>query len=302
MKVIDILCDKKLHMAGVFESGKSGMRRIRLCGAEPMPACEASGPVSFSYAAAADEVFVLYRLCVLPVSILVAIVGNARGGAATGATQYSDVLVPMQELDEPVDVTHTRKSTRNAAGKNLMTHKSPLKALAASIVVYLIVTNANGEVLDAAPGGFTISHKTEISAGRIDVYNAAVNNIGDWWSDDHTLSGNAGNMYIEATTHGCFCEKLGEAGGVVHLTVTFVNPGVILRLSGGLGPLGLMGVYGNMTWEFEDGENGTIVTLNYAVGGYLAGGLDSIAEAVNGVLVEQMTSLKTFVEDGNGEG
>ena len=172
-----------------------------------------------------------------------------------------------------------------------MTPKLPLKVLAC-----LIAANANGEVLDAAPGGFSISHQTQVSAGRIEVYNAAVNNIGDWWSDDHTLSGDAGNMYIEARTQGCFCERLGETGGVVHLVVTFVNPGVILRLSGGLGPLGLMGVSGNMTWEFVDAENGTIVKLNYAVGGYMDGGLDSIAEAVNGVLVEQMTSLKAFVE------
>ncbi len=181
-----------------------------------------------------------------------------------------------------------------------MTHESRLKALTASLIACLIVTQANGEVLDAAPGGFTIRHQIEISAARIDVYNAAVNNIGDWWSDDHTLSGNAGNMYIEARTQGCFCENLGEAGGVVHLVVTFVNPGVILRLTGGLGPLGLMGVNGNMTWEFQDSEHGTIVTLSYAVGGYMDGGLDSIAEAVNGVLVEQMASLKAFAENGGG--
>ncbi len=177
-----------------------------------------------------------------------------------------------------------------------MTHVSRLKALTAPLAVCLIMTQASGEVLDAAPGGFTVSHQTQISAGRIHVYNAAVNNIGDWWSDDHTLSGDAGNMYIEARTQGCFCENLGEAGGVVHLVVTFVNPGVILRLTGGLGPLGLMGVNGNMTWEFQDSEDGTIVKLNYAVGGYMDGGLDSVAEAVNGVLVEQMTSLKAFVE------
>jgi hypothetical protein len=181
-------------------------------------------------------------------------------------------------------------------GKNLMTHERPLKAFSALAIACFIVTAADAAVLDAAPGGFTISYMTEISASRTDVYNAAVDNIGDWWSDDHTLSGDAGNMYIDARTQGCFCEVLGEGAGVVHLTVTFVNPGVILRLSGGLGPLGLMGVSGNMTWEFEDSENGTIVTLNYAVGGYLPDGLDSIAEAVDGVLVEQMTSLKAFVE------
>ncbi len=183
-----------------------------------------------------------------------------------------------------------------------MTHRSTLKAFAASLIACLMVTSANAEVLDSAPGGFTISHQTEISAARIDVYNAAVNKVGDWWSDDHTLSGNAGNMYIAARTQGCFCERLGSAGGVVHLIVTFVNPGVILRLTGGLGPLGLMGVSGNMTWEFEDSEDGTTMMLKYAVGGYYAGGLDSIAEAVNGVLVEQMTSLKAFAESGSEGG
>lgn len=181
-----------------------------------------------------------------------------------------------------------------------MTHISRLKALTASLIASLIATQANGEVLNAAPGGFTISYQTEISAARIDVYNAAVNNIGDWWSDDHTYTGNAGNMYIEAKTQGCFCEKLGVDGGVVHLVVTFVNPGEMLRLTGGLGPLGLMGVNGNMTWEFTDSEEGTIVTLNYALGGYMDGGLDSIAEAVDGVLVGQMTSLKAFVENQGG--
>ncbi len=181
-----------------------------------------------------------------------------------------------------------------------MTHISRLKALTAMLIASVIATQANGEVLDAAPGGFTISYQTEISAARIDVYNAAVNNVGDWWSDDHTYTGNAGNMYIEAKTQGCFCEKLGVDGGVVHLVVTFVNPGEMLRLTGGLGPLGLMGVNGNMTWEFTDSEEGTIVTLNYALGGYMDGGLDSIAEAVDGVLVGQMTSLKAFVENQGG--
>lgn len=75
----------------------------------------------------------------------------------------------------------------------------------------------------------------------------------------------------------------------------------MLRLSGGLGPLGLMGVNGNLTWEFESsGESGeeTVLTWTYAVGGYLDGGLDSLAPAVDGVLREQLISLKHFVESG----
>ena len=104
----------------------------------------------------------------------------------------------------------------------------------------------------------------------------AVDKISEWWSSDHTMSGDAANLYITAKPHGCFCERLGSNGGLIHLAVTFAQPGVMLRFTGGLGPLGLMGVSGNMTWEFEEEAGNTRVTLNYAVGGYLDGGQDAV--------------------------
>jgi hypothetical protein len=161
--------------------------------------------------------------------------------------------------------------------------------------------HATGEVIDAAGSGFTTRHSVEISAPRAAVYRNAVKHIGDWWSADNTMSGYASNLYIEAVPQGCFCERLGS-GGVVHMTVTFVNPTVMLRLTGGLGPLGLMGVNGNMTWEFDDSENGTTVTWSYAVGGYRPGGLDEIAATVNQVLIDQLKRLKEFSESGEPAG
>ncbi len=160
---------------------------------------------------------------------------------------------------------------------------------------------ANGEVLDAAANGFTVKHSIVIEAQQSVVYGSAVDNISQWWDSDHTISGDAGNLYISAEPHGCFCERLGPNAGLIHMTVTFVNPGVMLRLTGGLGPLGLMGVNGNMTWEFEEHDNGTLVTLNYAVGGYLDGGLDAVASAVDGVLIEQFERLKKLVETGQNQ-
>jgi hypothetical protein len=62
-------------------------------------------------------------------------------------------------------------------GTNLMTHERPLKAFSALAIACFIVTAADADVLDAAPGGFTISYMTEISASRTDVYRAAVDNI-----------------------------------------------------------------------------------------------------------------------------
>jgi len=75
----------------------------------------------------------------------------------------------------------------------------------------------------------------------------------------------------------------------------------MLRMTGGLGPLGLMGVDGNMTWEFGDDANGTRVRFTYAVGGYSAKGLDTIAPAVDFVLGEALGRLKAHVETGKPE-
>ncbi|GMR17136.1 MAG: SRPBCC family protein [Gammaproteobacteria bacterium] len=167
-------------------------------------------------------------------------------------------------------------------------------AVCALLLTLSLATQA--EVTDSASNGFSIRHSVDIRASRSAVYKAAVFDVGAWWNDEHTVSGAAANLYIEPRPQGCFCEKLGEGAGLVHLTVSFVNPGVMLRLSGGLGPLGLMGVAGNMTWEFADSTDGTTVTWQYAVGGYLPGGLDALAGPVDRVVVEQMARLKTFAE------
>jgi hypothetical protein len=161
--------------------------------------------------------------------------------------------------------------------------------------------SAAAEVIDAAPSGFTTRHSIEIGAPRAAVYHNAVKRIGHWWNGDNTMSGHASNLYIEAVPQGCFCERL-QGGGVVHMTVTFINPAVMLRLTGGLGPLGLLGVNGNMTWEFEDSEAGTTMTWSYAVGGYRSGGLDQLAATVDQVLVDQMNRLKEFSEHARPDG
>ena len=160
---------------------------------------------------------------------------------------------------------------------------------------------ASAEVTDAGPGGFSLVHEVTIAADRSTVWQAAVARVGDWWSDDHTVSGNAGNMRIDAVPLGCFCESLGGHAGVVHQIVTFVNPTVMLRLTGGLGPLGLMGVDGNMLWEFFDDEQGARVRFSYTVGGYDPDGLDSIAGAVDFVIGEALMRLKAYVETGDSD-
>lgn len=165
----------------------------------------------------------------------------------------------------------------------------------------MLSATAFAEVTGSAANGFTSVNEVVVESGRAESWLAAVDDVGLWWHPDHTVSGDAARMSIAPEILGCFCETLGEKAGVVHLTVTMVNPTHLLRMTGGLGPLGLMGVDGNMTWEFLDADDGTRLRFTYAVGGYAKDGLDQIAPAVDYVIGEALGRLKTYIETGNPE-
>jgi uncharacterized protein YndB with AHSA1/START domain len=158
------------------------------------------------------------------------------------------------------------------------------------------IVPARAEVLHAAGNGFELQHEVVIEADRASVWQAAVHEIGRWWHDGHTISGDAGRLSIDAVPLGCFCEDLGEGDGVVHLTVTTVQKNASLRLTGGLGPLGVIGVNGNMLWDFFDDDEGTRVRFTYAVGGYYRDGLDQYAGPVDYVIGEALARLAAYAE------
>jgi hypothetical protein len=122
--------------------------------------------------------------------------------------------------------------------------------------------------------------------------------IGNWWSSDHTYSGDAHNMSMDARPMGCWCEKLPNGGGVRHLQVVMAMPGKMLVMTGGLGPLQTMAATGSMSFKFSPEQGGTRVELTYAVAGYLPAGMNSLAAPVDGVLTEQFMRFKNYVETG----
>lgn len=183
---------------------------------------------------------------------------------------------------------------------------SLINQLSAAFVLVFVSMNASAEVIDSAPGGFTTSTEIVIEASTARAWQAATDEVGRWWSSDHTISGDASRLSITARPQGCFCEDLDNDAGVVHLSVTMVSPQRVLRLTGGLGPLGLMGLNGNMTWEFsavqgDADKTSTKVKFTYAVGGYYPPGLDSVAEPVDAVVADALLRLKTYIETGNPE-
>lgn len=155
---------------------------------------------------------------------------------------------------------------------------------------------AQAEVTDQSATGFQIRHVVEIAAPQARA-RAAAQDIGRWWNSDHTYSGDAANLSIDAT--GCFCEKL-PGGFVRHMSVVYSDPGA-LKMFGGLGPLQTTGAAGHLSLQFAKAADPakTVLTLSYDVGGYAKGGLAQVwAKPVDAVLGEQVSRLKKYVETG----
>lgn len=157
--------------------------------------------------------------------------------------------------------------------------------------------SARAEVVEASAAAMQIRHVVEIGAPPARVFRTFLA-INRWWSDEHTYSGSAANLSLRAAPGGCFCERLPQGGGVVHMTVVNVAPNQRITLSGALGPLQTAGVAGALTVSLAPKDAGTEITLVYNVGGYYPSGLSSVAAGVDRVLQEQLERLKRQVETG----
>jgi uncharacterized protein YndB with AHSA1/START domain len=146
--------------------------------------------------------------------------------------------------------------------------------------------------------GFLVKLDVSVNAPVAKVYDALLGKVGSWWNPEHTYSHDAKNLSIDARAGGCFCEKLPNGGGIEHLRVVYVAPPQVVRFSGALGPLQASGVAGSMTWKLTGESNGTQLELSYSVGGFIPGGFEKIAPAVEAMLREQLDRLKLFAETG----
>lgn len=164
-----------------------------------------------------------------------------------------------------------------------------MKAFLAALAFTAAPLAAHAEILGSAPGGFVVRESVTSALAPSAAFKRFTN-IAAWWSSDHTFSGSAKNLHLDARAGGCWCETLAN-GGVRHMEVIYVEPGKALRLTGGLGPLQSMAVVGTMDVTFAPAGVGTKVTMTYSAAGYTLDGLDKIAPAVDRVLGEQMASF-----------
>ncbi|HEY2885471.1 MAG TPA: SRPBCC family protein [Rhizomicrobium sp.] len=175
-----------------------------------------------------------------------------------------------------------------------------LRVVAGFLLAVLVTVPARAAVIDSAANGFSVVEKTHISASPDKIY-AALVTPARWWSSKHTFSQDAANLTLDPVAGGCWCEKLANGGTVQHLVVVQAVPAKALVMRGALGPLQGLGVEGAMTISLKPATDGTDLSLTYNIGGYLKDGFASWAAPVDGVLGEQVTRLKAFIETGSPE-
>ena len=78
------------------------------------------------------------------------------------------------------------------------------------------------------------------------------------------------------------------------MTVVYVDPGKMLRMEGGMGPLQMFAVTGSMTFVITPGKDSSKISLQYTVGGYIPAGAQKWAPLVDRLLGEQFRRLTDY--------
>ena len=146
---------------------------------------------------------------------------------------------------------------------------------------------------EVSASGFVSTFREEVEATPAEAW-TAITQVGRWWDSGHTYSGDASNLSLDAVAGGCWCERW-DGNSVEHMRVVQALRAKTLRLEGGLGPLQARAVNGVLTFGLAANGAKTTLTVTYRVRGSPDAGLDKVAEAVDGVLAEQVKRLAALL-------
>ncbi|HEX3654123.1 MAG TPA: SRPBCC domain-containing protein [Rhizomicrobium sp.] len=169
-------------------------------------------------------------------------------------------------------------------------------ALAGAVLLAQLLS-ARAEVIEAGPNGFALQRTIHIAATPERVY-AALIQPAKWWNSDHTFSGSATNLSLDARAGGCFCE-IWSGGSVQPGTIVNAVPGKVLRMRGALGPFQAQGMSGALTFSIKAAGDGADLTMENVVGGFIKGGIGKWPALADSMLAEQMIRLKRYLETGS---
>lgn len=184
--------------------------------------------------------------------------------------------------------------------------KAELKAASAALLAAGLAFGApaSAEVTRATDTSFVSRHEVIVKASPKDVWLALISPA-DWWTSEHTWSGDAKNLSLMPKAGGCFCETIPEVdepgrftleGSVEHMRVVQAYPETALRMVGALGPLQSEPVSGVLTIAISKTPKGTRIVWEYNVGGSMRYEVPVISKAVDGVMGAQLMALAKPLE------
>ena len=103
MESIDVLCDQVARKSHRLEPRQRAMSSVRSRSRNSAPADDAATPVSLSHARVPNKILILNGTRMLPFAIVIAVIGNARGGTAASASQHEQRRVSQDEARQLAD-------------------------------------------------------------------------------------------------------------------------------------------------------------------------------------------------------
>lgn len=153
----------------------------------------------------------------------------------------------------------------------------------------LFAPSALADIVKTSADHYTLKHEAT-SEMTPDLLWARLIKPEVWWHPEHSYSGVAANLSLDATAGGLWREDWAD-GSVAHGQILSVQTGKQLRLNAPFGPLQGLGV--NVVWTITitpDGE-GSKVIFDEVANGTPESGLDALAPAVDFVKGEAIKRL-----------
>ena len=157
----------------------------------------------------------------------------------------------------------------------------------------------HAKIISNTQYGFTMENEVVLSQSVDIAWQHFIQDIDHWWPKDHTWWGEKSTLTIDDYAGGCFCERTNSAMGnsAEHMRVSFVDKHKLLRMTGGLGPLQGMGIYGALDWKFEPQENGgTRIVMRYQANGYNPENYEQFIPIVDKVQAIQIRSFANYMQ------
>jgi len=160
---------------------------------------------------------------------------------------------------------------------------------AATMIICLSPNVANAEIVSSSDSHFVLRHEA-LSALSAETLWQRLTQPATWWHPDHTYSGRAENLSLNAEVGGVWREDWDE-GSVIHGTIIFLRRGQVLRMNAPFGPLQELGAYTIWTITISQDGDGSRVVFDEVSNGPPSANMAETATAVDFVKGEAIIRL-----------